>query len=146
MKEYIEGSEAWLRQAWEYYSGSLSIIENLDTRYNYDLVQQLLEENMEQEEEQEKQDERQDQQEWKSWEQEEEQSPKTWSWSRQKNSGEVDELSEEEKQTLKEMTEKIKREQSYNQQFFNKAQQKSGFQSAYDTFFWNINRWGEKDW
>lgn len=58
----------------------------------------------------------------------------------------LEDMSEQEKQELEAAIEQLKKEQIYNQQFFNTKEQESEFGSLFDNFFGNIDRGGEKDW
>jgi len=159
-----EYDTTFLEDAVSYYSGSLSLKDNEDTQFNYDFTKALLdllqaweEENQQQEEEQDSEEEQS--QEWWDWEQD---TSGTGSWENQNGDEtipdnrteqyyleewqEVPELSESERQQIQEYTENLKREQEHNQQFFNKQESQSEFWNIFDNFFWDVNRWGERDW
>lgn len=166
MEEYFNWSEIWLMQAEQFYSGSLDIIENPDTRHNYDYVKDLLEK--QEEEEKNKQEEKKEdtqsedgQEEKENSENQEESESEENEWnepleqnweegseerSESENGDKEEALTENEKQQLKKITEQIKAEQNYNQRYFNKAEQGSNFQSSFESFFWEVDRGWEKDW
>lgn len=160
----IETLEASL----SYFSGSLALGENVDTRYNYDLVKKLLEEvsssqedqGEEESEEQESEQQQDDEQQKsntseESKEQQELQEPEDQDLQINKRDeeytlGEEDsiwELTPQEQRELEQKIEELKQEQVQNQQYFNKQPQESGFDNLFDVFFQEeINRGGKKDW
>jgi len=147
-----------LRAANEYYSGSLSLQEHPDTRYNYEFTKSLLELYQdEQQQEKDNQDSNSSEQ-WENpqssedgqnWNEKNQQTP--WQNGRDEQyylneQDSIAPLSEAEKQELEKNIENLKRDQMRNQQFYGKQEQLSPFQEAFESFFWGIDRWEEKDW
>lgn len=160
----------YLQSAVEYYSGSLNIDENKDTRYNYELSKSMLDLLSEQQEwEQEEAWENNPQWEWEQKEsedidendenasgQQDEQQESQTDTSPTSNRREdqyrlwedkdIQEITQQEFEQLQETIEEIKRDQVNNQRFYDKKPQDTGFQSLFDNFLGNIDRWWEKDW
>ncbi len=137
--------------ALNFYSWSLSIAENFETRENYNYVLEKIieeftkQENKGQDKNREEQDENNNDQ--------NQNSSNTWSNS-EENSGAQIELSESNMEEIKDYIEKLKRQQAKNWQYFNKEEQSDIDSNNF--FFWNFvndpffqdvfNRWWEKDW
>lgn len=121
MQEYFNGSQWNLLLAKEYYQDSLNILDDPRTLNNLMIVNKLLALTKKVEDE-----------------------------NNDSSSGgiynEDNSLSGEEKQQLNTALEEIKSQQEKNQKYYNKVQQWSSFQDTYDSFFWELDRGGEKDW
>jgi len=150
-----------LKDAVAYYSGALQYEEHEDTRFNYEFTKDMLELLMapEEENDQEQEQDNEEQESENTDESDQQNSSPSDQWSSdetiqdQRREGyyleeeqEVPELSESEREQIEEYTEALKQEQQYNQQFFNKQDIPSEFWNIFDNFFWNVNRWGERDW
>lgn len=147
LQEYALGKQESLSLSEQYYRDSLEIAEHPDTRYNLGIVEKLLEDNENEPKAQNQDDtaendtgETENSDSSSGSTQESNQSQEKWR-NKQNN-----ELTQDELQQLEEITEQIKSEQNYNQQFYNKSEKPSWFQSAFDSFFWELDRGGEKDW
>lgn len=157
---------SFLQSALNYYSGSLNISENADTRYNYNLSKALLD-IFSQEEEQKQETEEQwwennaqnnsgengeaKQEEAENQDAQQEKSNTPIQNSRQEEyrlseSEEIEKLSDKEEKELEEAIERLKQDQVHNQNFYGKKEQKSDFQNIFESFFGSIDRGGEKDW
>lgn len=153
MQEYFSGGMENIYLAENLYSGSLLIMEHPDTRYNYNQVLDILSENKSEEKKQEQSEEVGDAG-MRSEEKDEESQTEQWEEKKQEQSEEVgdagmhsnEELSQKEKQQLEEITQQIKSQQNYNQQYYNKQPQESSFDDLFEDFLWEVNRGWEKDW
>lgn len=175
-RQYEENKEniRLLEESIDYFSWSLDIEENIDTRYNYVFTKKILDEIEKQEEEKEEQN-KQEKEEQNKQEEDTEQNQDTenkedWdgetsSWKSEKGSSQEDtentqknnreeqykleqqqevwKLSKEETQALEKIIENLKKEQIYNQKFYNKKDQKTFWEKMFDDFF---DRGWEKDW
>jgi hypothetical protein len=134
MQEYYEGIETSLIWAEQYYRESLEILEHPNTRNNYNIAQSLLIKN------------REDQEVDDTFEPWEEISEINISSEEEEKYKDIRKLSQEEKKHLEKVLEQIKAEQKKNQKYYNKVVEKSWFQNTFDSFFWELDRGGEKDW
>lgn len=146
-----------LQQANEYFSWSLQLEENEDTRYNYDLTKSLLElykqddipEDPNQKSDETQWENSQNSQEWESWENQQQVSPSQNGRDNEyflDSQDEIAPLNAKEQEQLNQSIDELKRDQMRNQQFYWKQQQLSPFQEAFESIFWGIERGDEKDW
>ncbi len=176
-----------LETALEYYSGALRFGEDEASRYNYDFVQNLLQ----QKEEEASLQEQKKQEQKNTSESEEDQQADAWSSQQDANAsnqageqkqedaqkqssdnaqntdskmqnlqssqrGEeyilweedtIWEISEGEREALKQEIENLKKQQIYNQQFYGKKPEETNFWWLFEDFFGTSpDRWGEKNW
>ena len=159
-----------LEQSVLYFSWSLAISENDDTRFNYEYTSWLLERwDTPQEEDDLSNQNDEFSQGGDSWEQ---QQDTTWSWansqqwqsqlsqktgdqseqesgswSTTEDTSERGELSAEERAAIEAQTERLKRDQIYNQKYFwTQKQQGNEVSDVFESFFGSVDRGGEKDW
>lgn len=172
----ISYKEERLEDALSFYSGSLSITEHPDTRFNYEYVNDLLkkreisDENMQEDQNGQdatpndsgsgEKDENMNEW-WNTGENTQEESSESssweslsqWAWERGEeyildDAEDIDEMTQEERALLEQELERLEKQQVYNQKYFNKQSQESfdPFDEMRNSFFGNIYRGGEKDW
>lgn len=150
----------------KFFSWSLQKQEHTKTRYQYEFTKALLDLFSRQEQDQENQDEQnqedsRENEQWnnpESWE-----DSQQWEWWQEENSDsqsqnwrdsqyflqeweEIKPLSAWEQRELQQSIKELKTDQLNNQQYYGKQQQLTPFEEAFDSFFWTLDRWGEKDW
>ena len=158
----------YLEESLEMYAQALDLWEYENTRYNYDYVFQILEAKKEEqknkqaeEDNQESLDNMQDKEEkWNmQWEEEvednsnQEESQNSNNFQKERGEGysldssqEIPDLTENEEKLLDETIDRLKQGQVYNQKYYNKKPQENNFKSAFNTFFWTLDRGGEQNW
>ncbi len=145
------------------FSWSLQKQEHEKTRFQYEFTKALLDLFKQQQKQQEQNQDQQSQEtdQWdtgEAWDESQQ-----WEWWEDENSTsqsqngresqyylnqweEIKPLSEWEQKKLDQSIEKLKSDQMNNQQYYGKQQQLTPFQEAFDSVFWTVDRWGEKDW
>ena len=159
-------TELWLQKSLEYYEKSLGIEEDENTRYNYEFVKKLLQE--QQENSQGESEEDSEESDWGEGSKEQSENEREGEGQTVSEEGSenqqtvnnardeqyklsedqaIDTLSPNEKEYLNYATQRLKEEQRYNQRFYNKQEEPGKFNQLFDSFFGNqIDRGGEKDW
>ncbi|MDA9128997.1 hypothetical protein N9J72_00790 [Candidatus Gracilibacteria bacterium] len=151
-----------LENALEYFKKSLSLGENESTKYNHDIVEELLKQEKQtpqEEKEDSQQAEREQQEDTENSEDEEDSETQETEESqndvqinqrdeeyKMQESEELGELSPEEQEALEQKIEQLKQEQQFNQNAFNKKPQEGNFGNIFDAFFDTQIGGEEKDW
>lgn len=155
-----------IEQSVSYYSGSLSLQEHPDTRYNYELalkkLQELSSKKEETSEEETQQPEEEQQEEWTQdsssestkWDNQDTHTLQNTRSEQYQMNGEeqIDELTQDEAQFLEDAQSELKQQQRNHQQFFNANEQQSPIDDMFESFFWrnpmfeNGRTTNEKDW